>query len=302
MVAAGPSEKGRLPVAPKHLCPFLALRYDLETYSASGGRSNYCHKAAPVAPVTIERQILTCCSIEYQTCPVFIDPQAHRLPDEWVDQDVLSRHKKRSRWGVLVYIGIGLAVLALAALSYWGGWFGFLTTPQPPAALPTNTSTETIAFTATLTLTNTPTPRPTRTSTATPTETGTPTPQPPTPGPALETPFGAPLTFLVHEVLEGESLNVIAAQYQTTPAVIRAVNNLSPTAVLRIGAILVITPGQSSPSGLPVVKAVYLTDRTLVNELAKTYSMDVAELRQFNALGPGDWLEANRWVIVRITP
>ena len=101
---------------------------------------------------------------------------------------------------------------------------------------------------------------------------------------------------------EGESLNVIAIHYNTSVAVIKAMNYIKPGASLWPGAVLVMVPGMTDPAGLPQVTAVLLTSRTSVLDLAKQYSMDPALLRQYNVLGLGDWLEANRWVVVSYHP
>jgi hypothetical protein len=72
--------------------------------------------------------------------------------------------------------------------------------------------------------------------------------------------------------------------------------------VLMSGITLVVMPGQTNIEGLPVVKPVFLSAATRVDELAKTYNMDIDEFRKFNALGQEPWTTADRWVVVRVTP
>jgi hypothetical protein len=103
---------------------------------------------------------------------------------------------------------------------------------------------------------------------------------------------------VVHQVKAGESLTVIANDYNTTIAVIKAMNYMKPGASPWPGAILVLASGKTDPTGLPQVTAVLLPARAKVTNLAQQYNMDPELLRQYNSLGPGDWLEANRWVVV----
>ena len=298
--------KGSLPVSPKFLCPFLGVREDADTYSASSDLPNYCHKARPVGPLTIDCQLSVCCTEAFERCPIYTSEKPRSLPPEWLRHFV--HHKKK--WNLrkaAAYILPGLVLIALISVLYRDRFSFFLAFASAPSATPTSVpSTATLEAVATMGSTSTPTlsltSSPTVTLGATPSLTLTFTQALPTRGPGLETPFGSPETFVVHRVQEGESLNVIAIHYNTSVAVIKAMNYIKPGASLWPGAVLVMVPGMTDPAGLPQVTAVLLTSRTSVLDLAKQYSMDPALLRQYNVLGLGDWLEANRWVVVSYHP
>ena len=150
-------------------------------------------------------------------------------------------------------------------------------------------------------------PQPTPTSTPEPTPTLTPTPTPtptptitPTPGPALMTPFGSPgLELLVYEVLAGESFGLIASRYNTTEAVLRALN-VREAPALWMGDIIVVCVDCTEPPDLPPLQPVYLEEGISLKNLATLYDTSVEDLRLWNGLGDTDWIEGDRWIVVPI--
>jgi len=311
-------EVNQLPTTPEFLCPFLAMLNDAETYSANIDFKNYCHKAMPVAPVSVDHQTHICCTEDYRNCIVYKATKPRNLPPEWCNVETDEANSNRNRWGMWVYAGITLASLLLAIFIFlnwhwFSGRFHQIKLNIAPITYPITTPTQEGSMTATITVSTTPLPTATLQSTVQATNsqtvsfTQTPTllltetlslPSP-TPGPELETPFGAQPLFLVHRVKEGESLSVIAANFKTSYAVIEVVNNLTSDSLIREGMDLVVMPGQTSQIGVPVVKAIYLTATIRVEDFAATYGADVAEVRLFNGLGLDDWIYPNRWLVVR---
>jgi hypothetical protein len=167
-----PPEDEPLPISPKFLCPFLAVRFDTETYSAISDRPNYCHKAGPIAPVSIEHQVHVCTTEEYESCPVFFSPEKINLPRAWVNQDAVMVVKKatwqRMQRRLLAYLGISLVFLLVVGYIY-RGWISELFNPADQALAQNNPTT-------TLTLTLTPAPSLSLTSTRAPTHIHTYTP------------------------------------------------------------------------------------------------------------------------------
>lgn len=146
-------------------------------------------------------------------------------------------------------------------------------------------------------------PQPTPTFTPEPTPTPTPIPTPtitpiPTPGPALQTPFGSPgLELLVYEVLEGESFGLIASRYNTTEAVLRALN-LRDAPALWVGDIIVVCVGCTETPDLPPLQPLYLEEGISLRNLAALYAAAIEDLRLWNGLGDTDWIEGDRWIVV----
>jgi LysM repeat protein len=311
-------EVNQLPTTPAFLCPFLAMLNDAETYSANISFKNYCHKALPAAPVSIDQQVHVCCTENYRNCVVYRAPQPRNFPREWVYSEPGTSIPGENFWQrrTWMYAGIILTGLLLVIFIYLYWFSGLFHQSNRKTALivdPSATMAQEAMITATGSFSVTPLPtlthRPTLPSAniQTPTLTQTPTvfltetlsPPSPTPGPELETPFGTQPLFLVHSVKEGESLSVIAANFKTTYAVIEVVNNLTADVIIREGTVLVVIPGQTSSVGLPVVKAIYITTAIRVEDFAANYGADVVEVRSFNGLGLDDWIQPNRWVVVR---
>jgi len=309
-------EVKQLPTIPAFLCPFLAMWDDAETYSANINFKNYCHKAMPVAPVSIDQQVDVCCSQNYRNCIVYKAPQPRSLPPEWIYSEAGTSVPGENRWRV--WGGIIIASLLLVVFIYFY-WFSglFHQTNHKIAAIadpyPSTTMGQETGIMATITATSTPLPtsthRPTIELTSSQTPVFSPTPitsltpilslSSPTPGPELETPFGTQPLYLVHRVKEGESLSTIAANFKTTYAVIEVLNNITSDDTIREGTVLVVMPGQTTQVGVPLVKAIYITAAIRVEDFAANYGADVAEVRSFNGLGPDDWIQPNRWVVVR---
>lgn len=138
---------------------------------------------------------------------------------------------------------------------------------------------------------NTPTPEPS----LTPTPTIAPTS---TPGPALMTPFGSPpLTFVIHQIAEGESLALIANIYQTTTDVLLAINGRESLSV-RIGEVIVVCAGCPTTPDVPPLQALFIEESITLTELADQYQFITEDLRRWNGLGAGDQIDGGRWLVI----
>jgi tetratricopeptide (TPR) repeat protein len=139
--------------------------------------------------------------------------------------------------------------------------------------------------------TSTPTPEPS----LTPMPTITPTS---TPGPALMTPFGSEtLQFAIHQINEGESLALVAANYNTTTDVLMAINARESLSV-RIGELFVVCVGCPTTPDVPPLQALFIEEGMMINELADQYRFFIEDLRRWNGLGAGDWIDGGRWLVI----
>ncbi len=155
--------------------------------------------------------------------------------------------------------------------------------------------------------TQTSTPRPTQTATASPTKTLTPTTRPsetpteteaapPTPGPNLGTPFG---NYVLHRVKTGESLATIANIYQTTRERITAANTILERRGVWDGDILVVPIGNETDDEISF-EYIFIEKKTDLTTLVETYAVAIDQLREYNLLGPLDWVPAGRWLIIPV--
>lgn len=180
-----------------------------------------------------------------------------------------------------------VAGLALAILS--AGSFGLYTLM--------NAKTEQTTPTPTRLPTRSPTSTPTATPTQTPTPTATPTPVPP----------------LAHQVVEGETLIDIAAEYDTTVDTIVALNPGVQPELIQVGQILLIpvptpTPGPTSTPepGVPTptppdyIVHVVMPGDTL-GSIAEKYEVSITLIRTANDLPPDDdTIRVNQSLVIPI--
>lgn len=133
-------------------------------------------------------------------------------------------------------------------------------------------------------------------STSVPTKISSPTPTTrPVLKLALETPIGLDQKFMIHRMMEGESLELLAGKYETTVATIQAVNYYLPLPI-HINWTVVIPLGMIDISGLPAFQPYMVVAGMTVEEFAQSMSVDVSTLSYYNGLtatyqlSPGDWL------------
>ena len=71
-----------------------------------------------------------------------------------------------------------------------------------------------------------------------------------------------------------------------------------PQTGLWVGIPTVVIIGEKDSSKVIPLKAVWLAERAQVLELRQKYNTPTDEFRTINALGPGNWVEGGRWLIV----
>jgi len=178
-----------------------------------------------------------------------------------------------------------VVILALAILS--AGSFGLYTLmdTEPEEVMPSATPTRTLI------------PTPTSTPSPTPLPTSTPTPVPP----------------LVHQVQEGETLIVIAEQYDTTIDLILVLNPDVDPALIQVGQVLLIpvgtpTPGPTStpdpgvPTPTPADYVVHIVvPGDTLSSIAEQYGISLALIRAANDLPlDDDTIRPNQSLVIPI--
>ena len=144
------------------------------------------------------------------------------MSDKDSAQNVIDSYRKRRQntrpfligGAAIVLIAVGIVVLVLWLTGSNGFSLSFIASPTPTA---TETATPTATGTATPTATNTPTVTNTPTASATPTAAG---------------PF-------IYVVVEGDTLDSIAAQFNANVLVLMALNNMTDS-LIRVGDELLI--------------------------------------------------------------
>jgi LysM repeat protein len=114
---------------------------------------------------------------------------------------------------------------------------------------------------------------------------------------ALETPIGREHSFIIHRILDGESLDSISENYGTTPEALQLVNYDLQIPLLT-GYLIIIPVDQTDVIGLPVFEAYMVKENVTVESLAQQLNIDPAALKLYNNLENGQVLIANEWVLV----
>ena len=252
-------------------CPHLGLGDDETTAFAFSSRWNHCYKAEPIAVPSLEHQRLVCLG-EYHACPVFLRDKKGTFPES-----LREKIKKRRPLGVYFGIIILLAFISVVLLNY----FGVLAFPtlDVPDVFPSATTVVIQTKTAVRDMaTETPSP----TKTALPDATNTMAPPVSLCAYPFDSVIGNEQRFVVHQVVAGENISVLALQHESAPEALGAVNlGLEPP--LRAGTVIVIPIRTESIDALFPLRAVQVDESDLsIKEMAEKLGVDVADMMELN--------------------
>lgn len=268
------------PRAPE--CPHLGLKHDPDTALAFSAAENHCfHCKIPAAP-TLEHQDLYCLTEKHPDCPIFA-AEVETLPAE-MRLKLPDPPRRWQNWQAALAIGL-LGILLLGALGLWNSRRN---TPMPgPSATPSPSPTASLSATVS--------PSPSPLPSATPKPTDTPIPQA---GYALDTPYAINgQQFLLHRVIEGEQLVILARNYETSVAAIFAVNYQMTLAAA--GSVIVILPKSDSAAGLPAFWTYQVTGSdTSLPEIAARLGADLAQTQTYNGCSGGCLLQKDGWLLM----
>jgi len=230
-----------------------------------------------------------CLGPSHANCPVYQQAKDRPLPQEFRAGEG-HRSPRFGLTGGLLAFFIGLLLLGMLGFQYFRQYF--------VAPLPTATSSQivpaTIRPSATLIR---PTNSPAPTSTFVPTATLVPQVH------ALEVLINVgDHQFLIHRVGGGETFDILATTYATTPEVIRSINySMKPS--LWANSVIVISPGlKIVDSTLPGFKTYEVTEQeTTIDDLAGQLKVDSVLLRLYNACVDNCRLAIGDWVIIPVS-
>ena len=297
----------------KELCPHLGLHYDRRTAMDYPSPQNFCHNVTPPATPGIDHQAQYCLTTACSTCRLFTGNSNKRMPVE-IQLNEGSAHQKKTRKSP--WISLVIFLILLCALAGWRIFFPDLllkTVSNPPVVLETATimivadtqpSNPLIAATATSTITRvlsaTPTSTPTMTFTPTTTHTITLTPSY-TPvlfqAHLLEVPFGQGQKYLLHQVVDPETIELLAEKYKTTIEVIQKANH-NLVIPLNVGTVLIIPLNQTDVSSILPMSAFRMSSSGVTLQMfAQENGFNLDTLIQLNDLAPEYQFQPGEWVI-----
>jgi len=277
-------------------CPYLGLQDDPETQVAFPSAINFCHHLKTPGAVSLEYQRTFCQSGRHILCEVF--PQGHytRLP-AGAQVAAGERTMIRRSW-LLTMVMMSILFVAGGVTLSQPSWrlLHFLhelppqigktlpappVTAQPPPTQPSATATP-VYFTSTAEIPATSVPL------------GTVALAPL----GLETPIGTSPTLLIHRVLPGESLDLIAAHFETSVEAIQAINHFLPSPLLADLPIIILL-GQTQTAGLPQFEAYQVNVAGItIGQLAQSLGVDVVQLCKYNLMPEGTPLVAGQWLLL----
>jgi LysM repeat protein len=112
---------------------------------------------------------------------------------------------------------------------------------------------------------------------------------------ALTEPFGPNNEYILHQVKSGESMGVLEDLYLTSADVIRQANTIDGS--IRVDQVLVIILNLTDPSGVQLLRVLYVEEEISVEDLALQLEVLASDLIYYNGLADVDLIPPDRWII-----
>ena len=286
-----------------NICPHLALKGDTDSYAAFPSSINVCTRGHQSVTPAISHQRFFCLTPNYVDCSYFQSEKAEKFPkDIKFKTQGLSGNLKR----ILLIFSMGALLTVIVLLFVFGeGWrnqqSGFeATQTQKVAFFPTQVDQRIL-------LSDTPQiDEMVETETSTPGSFGvsptasmiTPTPTRLDPVLALDTPIGGENQFIIHRVLDGESLQYYADLYKTSIEAILAVNE-NLILPMWVGWVVVIPLNTVDVTKFPTFVPHQIEEEGIsISALADELTVPVEELAFYNNIDTGHILHEGEWVLV----
>lgn len=270
-----------------HPCPHLGMMDDAHTSLNFPSNWNRCNHCAPAATPKFKHQEEFCLGGKFEECPLFSSDGVSEMPRQIL---IERRELATSFWRKYRLILIG----ALFAFVLPLGWklinekfpADVDAESTPIADLIVPTSMEIVPPTIDLPFDSTLTPAPDSTPIVAPNFTSSAASSH-----QLETPIGTDYKFVIHKILEGETIEQFAEQFDTSVEAILAVNSVTKNPGWS-GTLLVIPVGFTDASALPsfIVYQVQEADRgSSIEAMAQTLRVTPLDLKYYNGWShPGD--------------
>ena len=267
-------------------CPHLGMQRDPSTSLAYPSEGNRCYHCTSDGAVHLDHQRQYCLTDSHLRCPQYSAQPQDTLPES------LRQQQKSStpRWALkhLVITVIAFSIISVVVVLQQSGYlFRHSADPGlqsqrtiPAGSFPLDPALRTPSLVVTIPATSQP-------ATFTPSFLASTTRVAATPFVAihkLDQPIGSTHRFLIHRMLQGESLFTLATRYNTTALAIKNLNHNMPDPVW-VDWPVVIPLDTSDVSGFPVFEAYQETvGGVSLEELARLLSRDLSSLGLYNDL------------------
>ena len=285
-----------------NICPHLALKGDIDSYAAFPSSINVCNRGHQSVTPTISHQRFFCLTPNHVDCPYFQSEESEKFPkDIQYQTQGLSGSLKR----ILLFATLGVLLTMVVLLSIFGeGWrnqqSGFVATQtQKVEFLPTLVDQRifpTVTPQIDEMVENGSTPESIEISPTAPLIMPTPTNLDPVL--SLDTPIGGEYQFIIHRVLEGESLQYFADLYKTSTEAILAVNE-NLVLPMWVGWVVVIPLNTADVAKFPTFVPHQIEEEGIsISALADELTVPIEELAFYNNIDTGHILHEGEWVLV----
>jgi hypothetical protein len=279
------------------ICPHLTLKDDKESYAAFPSTINACCRGNSPATPKFSHQRTFCLHSNYVNCPVNLAKVITKFPKELrLKSKKLFATKKSLLIPGIFFIFVTLVVLQLAFGKDWVNQANSdLSQTQEISPTATQEETDETMREASSDKTEIPSQPAPILLTESPGVAPTIRPDPIL---DLDTPIGAEQKFIIHRVLEGESLQYLADRYNTSPKAILDVNHniISP---LWVGWIIVIPVNTSDVDGLPSFSAQQIDDEGIsLKTFASQFDISAEKLSIYNNIEVDHILHQGEWLII----
>lgn len=279
------------------ICPHLGLTNDPHTCVDYPSVLNCCFRCSPLAIPVLSQQRDFCLAHEHLHCKVYNADAGIKMPSVLLYQEIKQRKINSKLFLLLIPVILALGTLIL--LKNFsdkeikvGLEVATSTAQNPLQTLPAQTEVE-----HTQTQTE---------SVVDPTDLVTPTDEPALQPSLISTrvlnqldkPIGKYEKFIIHKVVQGESLQQFAEDFSTSSEAIKAVNHnlLIP---IWIESYIVIPFNFSDVSGLPPFSTFQVEDAALtVEDIATQFDCSVYDLLYYNNIPAGESLCYGEWLLI----
>ena len=278
-------------------CPYLGIKTDSDTSFDYPSIWNACHRTKTPEIPLLEHQDTTCLKPEYIVCPVLMIINGEKFPPELIEHVQHRSRKIKRTWiiGVTLVLAV-LFILFLVIKVLQPGMTPAILTPSSPVLETTQSIlVMTEEFTETILASiESPVIEVVKTETAVPSGTSVVAEI----VHKLDVPIGTDHQFIIHQVLEGESLEQYAVLYNTNRETITQLNYFLPVP-LWVNWLVIIPVNLTEMGDLPTFEAYLVTDETItIEKLSEKLAVDPGELGYFNGIGIDHVMRSGEWLII----
>ena len=276
-------------------CPFLGIKTDPETAFDYASIWNACHRSKPPEIPLLDYQSTTCLTPSFINCPIYKNSADIKFPPKLIER-VQLRSNKRKR--ILIF-GISFVLLVLVIMLIKQVVVPG-TVPEVLVSQPLKETTQVISQDIEETSTATKIESETSSAEVTSAETNALTQTSPLNEVThkLDVPIGTDYQFIIHQVLEGESLEQFAVQYDTSREVITKINYFLPVP-LWVNWLVIIPVNLTDPGDLPTFEAYLVTEETIsIGKLSEKLAVNLEDLSYYNGIGVEHVMKSGEWLLI----